>query len=468
MKSALFRSGLALAALLATGPAPAAPAKLLVRNATVITLEADQPEPFRGYLLVGEDGRLTTVAAGDPAPGTTAAETVDAGGRVVMPGFLSGHSHLWQSAYRGIAANQWVMEWVQRIHRTYGPYFVPGDLHAFTLHGALDYLRHGITTTYNYSQNLGFSPEMYEEQFQAELDAGARFIFGYALTPRPSIDVVKANFESFYARVQARPPNPLLLKVSLASAGVDVSAEYTRFEFDLMRAHGLDLSMHYLEAPNMAERQREHFSYIEQADGLSPKLNYAHFIQTDAAIIAKSGAAGVGMIWNPLSNGRLASGLADIAAILKSGMKVGMGIDGQASADISDPFENMRMGLYGLRMKNKDPLVMQPLDIMRLHTIGTATVLGVADQVGTLKPGKFADFLIVNPDSMDVGPVFDLYATLVFACSLANLDEVYVGGHRVVVKGKPLDVDMDKVAAEVKQRVAAVRERQARAAAAKP
>jgi 5-methylthioadenosine/S-adenosylhomocysteine deaminase len=457
---------LSLLVCLLVAPLPAA--SLLVRNATIVTLEADQPDPFTGYMLVDAEGRIAAIGAGDPPAGAKADSVIDARGKIVMPGFLSGHSHLWQSAYRGIAADQWVIEWVQRIHRTYGPHFVAGDLYAYTLHGALDYLRHGITTTYNYSQNLGFAPAMYEEQFQAQLDAGARFIFGYALTPRPSIEATKANFEAFYTKVKAMAPNPLLLGIGLASAGVDTGAEYTQFEFDLARQHNLIVSMHYLEAPTAGERQRANFANIEKANGLGPKLNYAHFIQTDEAIIAKSGAAGAGMIWNPLSNGRLASGLADIPAILKSGMKVGMGIDGQASADISDPFENMRMGLYGLRMKHKDPLVMQPIDVLRLHTIGTAAVFGVDDQVGTLKAGKYADFLVVDPSEMDVGPVFDVYATLVFSCSLANLEKVYVGGKLVVERGNPLEHDIAKIAASVKTRVAAGKARKEAAMPVKP
>jgi cytosine/adenosine deaminase-related metal-dependent hydrolase len=117
------------------------------------------------------------------------------------------------------------------------------------------------------------------------------------------------------------------------------------------------------------------------------------------------------------------------------------------------------MGMYGLRMKYQRATVLMPLDVLKLHTIGTARVLGVADRVGTLREGKFADFLVVDPGNLDTGPVYDLYSTLVFACKISNLDRVYVGGDWVVERGRPLRHEMGRVTAEVDSRVANIRAR---------
>ena len=114
--------------------------------------------------------------------------------------------------------------------------------------------------------------------------------------------------------------------------------------------------------------------------------------------------ANAAAIWNPLSNGRLASGLADVPKYLKAGLTVGMGLDGQNTADLANPFENMRMGLYNIRMKYESASILGPLDVLKLHTIGTARAIGVADQVGSLKPGKYADFLIVDLGDPDTVP----------------------------------------------------------------
>jgi cytosine/adenosine deaminase-related metal-dependent hydrolase len=159
------------------------------------------------------------------------------------------------------------------------------------------------------------------------------------------------------------------------------------------------------------------------------------------------------MIWNPLSNGRLASGLADIPKYQSMGIEVGMGVDGAASADICDPFQNMRMGMYALRMRDSSASVMSCYEVLRLHTLGTAEVLEVADRVGSLAVGKFADFLVVDPNT----PVFDPYATLVMACDAADIESVWVRGVQKVVAGELLNHDLEAVNSEVATRVARIR-----------
>ena len=90
------------------------PAKLVVKNALILTMAANQREPVKGYLVVGEDGRLITVAAGDPPSGLAGKGNASTPAATwIIPGFLSAHSHLWQSAFRGLGADQTLMGWIE-------------------------------------------------------------------------------------------------------------------------------------------------------------------------------------------------------------------------------------------------------------------------------------------------------------------------------------------------------------------
>ena len=91
-----------------------------------------------------------TVAAGDPPAGLQAKETLDAGGHWVIPGFISAHSHLWQSAFRGLGADQTLTGWIDALYKPAAKYS-PEDMYWFTLDGALDHLQHGITAAYNFN-----------------------------------------------------------------------------------------------------------------------------------------------------------------------------------------------------------------------------------------------------------------------------------------------------------------------------
>jgi cytosine/adenosine deaminase-related metal-dependent hydrolase len=134
------------------------------------------------------------------------------------------------------------------------------------------------------------------------------------------------------------------------------------------------------------------------------------------------------MSWQPASNGRLASGVALVPEMLAMGMRVGIGLDDQACTDVSDPWGNMRLGVYTQRARTKDPLSMMPEQMLRLHTLGAAEIMGVDDRVGSLEVGKFADFVVVDPAAPDVGPLWHPVRSYVLAMGLRNLKSVYVGG----------------------------------------
>jgi cytosine/adenosine deaminase-related metal-dependent hydrolase len=189
---------------------------------------------------------------------------------------------------------------------------------------------------------------------------------------------------------------------------------------------------------------------------LGPSLFFGHFIHTDDYILQQTAKAGAGMSWQPLSNGRLASGVADIPKYLKMGVRVGMGVDGEASADIADPFQNMRSGLYAVRDKYEDAGIMSPYQVLYLHTMGSADVMGVKDKVGSLEHGKFADFLLINPARLGVA-LEDPYANLVFVTAEPDIDYVYVGGELEVDHGTVLHHDLPKIQADAYARVAAIK-----------
>ena len=254
------------------------------------------------------------------------------------------------------------------------------------------------------------------------------------------------------ARDQVAPGR--LLSVSLnGGTAFDGTFAQAELESKLMREFPkLGNQSHYLEQPEtQAEDRTTIWPWFTTSGLLTKRMVFGHFIHTDAAIVAATGNAHAAMSWNPLSNGRLASGVPDIPAYLKAGIRVGMGVDGEASADLADPFENMRAGLYAIRDKYENAGVMSPYDVVRLHTMGSADVLNARDRVGSLEPGKMGDFLVISTAAY--GEVFDPYATLIFVTGERDVERVYIGGELMVVRGEPVRSNAQSVRVEVKQRV---------------
>ncbi|WP_269526002.1 amidohydrolase family protein [Coraliomargarita parva] len=437
-------------------------AATLYQGATIVSLADGDDTAVPGWILVDDNGYIEALGSGaaPEAASEKASESIDLSGQIVMPGFVSGHSHLWQSAFRGIAPDGELWPWLDAIHRTYGDDFAEGDLAAVTTHGALDQLVHGVTTTYNHSHWLDFPAELYFEQFQAEAKLPQRFVYAHCLPLKESPAVWREQIDTYFPEVQPAPDAPFLgLSLNVRNYG---SEETLDEQIKLANELGLTYQLHYLEQSSRQEGDRAEWPSYMEHKVVGPRTTFAHFIHTDAAILKDAAAAGAAMVWNPLSNGRLGSGLADIPGYLKAGLGVGMGVDGQASADISDPFENMRMGLYATRMQDENADGLQPIDMLRLHTLRTAEVLKVDAYVGSLEPGKFADFLVIDPKSPATGPVWNPASHLVFSCSSANITAIYVGGKKVVEDGKVPGQDLAALSTEVAQRIAAIQERQSR------
>jgi 5-methylthioadenosine/S-adenosylhomocysteine deaminase len=442
--------------------------KLVVRNATIMTMAEGQKTPIAGYISVAADGTILAVAAGEPPASLHAAKIIDAHGDYMIPGFISAHSHIWQAAYRGLAEDKTTPPWGKDLYGQHAMHALPEDVYWFCLYGSLDHLQHGITTAFDFTLNRGSisnEDNGYEKaQFRAKMDSGIRFEHAYnpgntsiagtvvtnpAAATNDTFDQARTRLKAFLDWTDVQPKSSKFLKVMLSGA---VAGDQPYGAAALMKEFHLGNETHFLEAPDNEGQLRASFGTMLASGLLSHDLFFGHFVHTDDYILQETAKAGAGMSWQPLSNGRLAAGVADIPKYLKMGIRVGMGVDGEASADLADPFENMRTGLYAVRDKYEDAGIMSPYEVLYLHTMGSADVMLVKDKVGSLEPGKFADFLLINPARLGVA-LEDPYANLVFVAGERDIDSVYIGGEMEVDHDKVLHQDLPKVQAEAYKRV---------------
>ncbi len=450
---------------------------LTVVDAVIIPL-ADGSDWFRGWLSVDADGLIAGLGAGEPPAQPAGTRVLDAHGAFVAPGFVSAHSHLFTSGMRGMTPGEPLYGWVGEQSA-----FISGadadDIYWFTLHGCLDFLGNGVTSAYNFTDSrivgrydaatdtreiYDVRPEEYLfRQIDAARDAGLRTMNAIRLDSE--FQPAEQAFEVFARAVEhleANVPGPLNLGASVFGAVQwSATAQAAIDEVRAMDAHGIGNQAHFLETGEALDQQREKFRWYQEAGALRPGFLFGHFVHPDVFMSRVAAAAGAGMVWQPTSNGRLGSGVADIPRYRELGMPIGVGLDDQSCTDVSDPFQNVRIGVYTQRAVSEDAGVLMPREMLRMHTLGSAEALGVADRIGSLEVGKAADFLVVDPASPDTGPVWDVYAHYAFAMSLRNLKEVYVGGELVSRDGvstHPLAADASR---ELHARVRAVAARAA-------
>lgn len=437
---------------------------LLITNALLIPVAASGPDVVEdGWMLVGDDGVIHSTGSG--APPAVDAEVLDVGGAFVAPGFVSAHSHLFTSGLRGLGVDQTLYGWCDSM-LGFTASMDPEQMYWSSLHGSLDFLGNGVTTAFDFTDpRLPWEPmingvrsgagslrplEYLLRQADAKADSGIRYLNAVGMDVTVgSDDEILERLGAVVTHDAAADPRFMLGSAVFGAVQWSPRREAAELEVEAMRRFGIINQAHFLETREEVEVQRSKFEWYAEAGALGPSLVFGHFIQTTPEIIDRAAEAGSGMSWQPASNGRLASGVADIPRMRAQGMTIGVGLDDQACTDVSDPWQNMRIGIYQQRAQTGDPRSMSPADMLRLHTLGSAEVLGVGDRVGSLEPGKFADFVVVDPRSPDIGPLWHPIDNYVLSTSLRNLKRVYVGGELVSENG----VSTNPLAAEATAKV---------------
>jgi cytosine/adenosine deaminase-related metal-dependent hydrolase len=216
---------------LAAVPAIAAAPKLLVKNGLFLTMAEKTKDPFTGYMTVGSDGKILAVEAGDPPASLKAEATYDAGGKFISPGFVSSHSHIWQSCFRGVGADGTLFDWIASFS-TLSTRGSDEDFYNWTLHGCLDFIKYGVTTAYNFTnagnQWTGYNtkPQPYrpghfeEKEFQAEIESGLRFTHSFSVSLAYTDAERRARIQGLidYAKPYAKDPHFLKFAISGGSA----------------------------------------------------------------------------------------------------------------------------------------------------------------------------------------------------------------------------------------------------------
>jgi cytosine/adenosine deaminase-related metal-dependent hydrolase len=220
---------------------------------------------------------------------------------------------------------------------------------------------------------------------------------------------------------------------------------------ELARDRGLHLHTHLAETLDEEEFCRERFGcspleYVESLGWTGPDVWFAHAVHLDGAAVARIGRTRTGVAHCPTSNARLGAGIARVADLRAAGAPVGLGVDGAASNEASSLLEEVRHALLFARARG-GPTALTVRDAVEMATLGGATLLGRAAELGTLTPGKLADLAVWRLDGMAHADVADPVAALVLG-SPPPLELLLVGGRPVVERDVVLGVDTGALAAE--------------------
>lgn len=417
--------------------------KTLIRNALLLPCTADMPVIEGGHVLV--DGDAIVSAGAGPGPEAVDAEIVDAGGDIVMPGMVNPHAHLPMTLFRGLGedVDDRLFRYVLPMERTF---VSPRMVRVGTALAAWETIRAGVTTVadmYYFETEVGAVLE----------EAGLRGVVGQTIADfdppdHAGIDEGFALTEALADRFAGHPRiTPSIAPHAPYSTGIPVMERVARWAADHPR---VPVQIHLAEMDSeMAWAERTHgcrpVELVDRAGLLMDGLIAAHCLHIDDAEIERMAEAGVRVAHNGRSNAKAGRGIAPVEAMRAAGIPVGIATDGPMSGNTLDLFAQFGPVSMFAKLLGRSRKPMPAANVIAMATREGARVLGMDDRIGSLEPGKQADLIRIALDAPRLQPVYDPYATLVFAAQPEDVTDVMVAGDWLMRDRTVLTLERKKV-----------------------
>ena len=401
---------------------------------------------YQKGLLVVEDERIAYCGPYDESWLGKCSETVDYEGAWIMPGLVNCHTHSAMTLLRGIRDDSNLHEWLEDYIWPAESQFTE-DLTTQAVQLALAEMLLSGTTTFN---------DMYNPQgvdvdriYQTVRQSGMRCYFSPTLfssaaeTAEETLDrtrtiiekILSYNDEDF--QVMVAPHSPYACDEALLKGSLELARE-------------LDLKLHIHVAETQEENKiilgrygKRPLAFLKGLGYLERSGIFAHGVELNPSEIVDLAASPVSVAHNPISNLKLASGIAPVTDLLAAGVTVGLATDSVASNNNLDMFEEGRTAALLQKMRAGDATQFTIEQALKALTIEGAKALGLEKKIGSLEAGKQADFIAIQPKGrLHLYPLENMLSHLVYAVKGSDVQDVYIAGQQVVRYGQVLTVDV--------------------------
>lgn len=420
--------------------------KIRFYNARVLTMKEGQ-DLFLGEVWT-QDNRITYVGEAKES-GVAFDREIDCNGNVIMPGFKNAHTHSGMTAFRSLADDLNLQDWLNTMIFPREAQMTGEDCYDLTKLAILEYLTTGVTAI----GDMYLTPETIAD---ACSEMGMRCALVSGLNKfGPAVSVMEDRF------------NNLNHKDELISYMMGVHAEYTCSKELLQEVSKL---IHKYKAPlcvHMSETKAEVDECIERY-GITPPALFdelglfdfggviyhgVHITEDDMEILKRRN---IHVVSNPASNAKLASGIAPISMYLDKEIPVSLGTDGPSSNNCLDMFREMFLVTALAKLRENDPKAVDAMEVLKMATVNGAYALDMAD-ADILAEGKLADMIMIDLNQPNMQPLHNICKNIVYSGSKMNVKMTMINGKILYEDGKFVaysDVDaIYKKANEIKDRL---------------
>src|SRR5467141_1194660 len=426
---------------------------LTITGGTVVTMDGARAIYNDGAVVVKGDAIVAVGPRSELEARYAAAQTIDATGKLVLPGFINGHTHVPMTLFRGIHDDVTLNDWLYK-------YIFPAEkknvneefVRWGTRLAAAEQIRGGVTT---------FADMYYFEDAVAEETkaAGMRGVLGETFIDFPAPDnkseaEALSYTEKFLKKWQGDP----LIHAAAAPHSIYTCSQKTLQDAAaLARKYHAPILIHTAEMKKEWEDSQKQngmspVQYLDKIGVLGPDVVSAHCIFVDAADRKTLAQRQVGCVHNPSSNMMIASGVSPVPEMRAAGVAVGLGTDGAAGSNNDlNLMEEMDLAAKLAKITKSDPLALGGKAVVEMATIDGAKALHMQKEIGSLEVDKKADLILISLDEPNAVPMYDVYAQLAYALKASDVQTVVIAGGVVMRDRKLLTVNEEEAMAKARE-----------------
>ncbi|MCC6147057.1 MAG: amidohydrolase [Anaerolineaceae bacterium] len=408
-------------------------ADLLLTHALIVTQDKGRAIIPDGAIAIWQ-GRIAALGAtGEIASRFKADETLDMTGKIVFPGLVNTHDHLFQVATKGLGEDMPVEKWVAAVTSPTALSISPEEIYIFVLTGCLELIHSGVTTVVDMNYK-GMQFKSHDENIRAMTDSGLRGRYTTTITDYGKeynvlpqmVDPIEWYIEEYTRLFEKYPPTDRLAVWFSIGAPWTITREGQMAIKKVSDETNTPIVMHINE--NYADNEtiirrygKPVIPFYDEIGFLSPKLLAIHCVEmsdTDIELFVKHD---VKVSHNPVSNMYLGSGIAPVMKMHKAGLTISLGVDGAGSNNSQDMLETLKCAALLQKVGAKDASAVDAQTVLDWATLGGAKALGLEKEIGSLEAGKRADLFAIALNTPKVVPVHDPVASLIYSCGQQNV-----------------------------------------------
>lgn len=374
---------------------------------------------------------------------------IDADNKILLPGFVNTHTHAAMTFMRGYADDMPLNKWLENKIWPFESKMDEEDIYWGSALAILEMIKTGTTT---------FADMYFAMDRVAEIvdKSGIRAVLAEGLIEANDGKEGLNNAVNFALNYNSSAQGRITTMLA-PHAPYTCSKDYLIKIKELAQENNLGVHIHLSESKNevneyLAEYQKSPVKFLADFNFFDNHILAAHSVHLETGDLDILKNNDVNIAHNPMSNAKLANGIAPVAEYLKNNINVALGTDGVSSNNSLDMLKEAKMASYLQKIKTEDPTAVNTGDILDILTYNGASALNL-EQIGLIEEGKKADLLLIDTeeDSFYV-PHHNNLSNLFYSADSRSIDTVIVDGNIIMEDKEIKTLDQEKIYYEVEKR----------------